>query len=78
MLEYSKLVSNGVKYNQYNLKASFRNNLSTMFDSDNYTPGESSFLLFSKYDIQIYNSDDQLVDLSDITVYKNNSVYLTD
>ncbi len=76
--EYQKIVSDGVKSSQYNLNISYKNPTNVMFDSENYTPGEHSFILESKYDIRILNSSGQVLDLSDITVYKNNQVYLTD
>ena len=78
VLDYSKIVSDGTKYNGYNIRVSIKNNSSTRFDSDNFTPGEHSFTLDSKYDILIYNSDGQIVDLSNINIYKNNAIYLTD
>lgn len=77
-LDYRAIVSDGVKANQYNLIISFRNLSSTWFDSENYTPGEHGFILESKYDIRILNSSGQVLDISDIKVYKNNQVYLTD
>lgn len=77
-LDYSKIVSDGNKYNGYNIRESIRNNSNVIFDTENYTPGESSFLLDSKYDIIIYNASGQVVDMSDLTVYKLYQVYLTD
>lgn len=72
----NSITANGTTYNNYYVKASYQNNSASTFNSDSYTSGLFGFSLTSKYDLTIYNSDGQVIDLSD-AVIKQDDVILS-
>jgi hypothetical protein len=63
--------TNGSTLNSYTFDATIKNNSSITWYSNDYTPGKCGFLLASKYDIIIKNSDGQTICLFDAIVKQN-------
>lgn len=63
--------TNGSTLNVYLFDATIKNSSSNTWYSNDYTPGKCGFLLASKYDIIIKNSDGQTICLYDAVVKQN-------
>jgi chitodextrinase len=71
----SALINTNNIYNSYLIYARIGNSSTTQpFDSGVTTPGLFGLQLMSKYDLVVYNSDNQVVDLSDVVVKQGSSI----
>ena len=57
--------------NDYYIRSYIRNSGSDLFFSGDYTPGKMGFILTSKYDLVLKNSNDQVIDLSDVVILQD-------
>ncbi len=57
--------------NDYYLRSFTRNSGSDLFFSGSVTPGKNGFILTSKYDLVLKNSNDQVIDLSDVVILQD-------
>ncbi len=70
--------TNGSTLNSYTFDATIKNSSSITWYSNDYTPGKCGFLLASKYDIIIKNSDGQTICLYDAVVKQNGTDVVND
>lgn len=54
--------------NKYYVHLEYKNNGTEVFNSNDYTPGLRGFILESKFDLKLLNSNNQIIDLSDVNV----------
>lgn len=64
----NSIICDGNSYNLFVIKVSYQNTGSTTFYSQDYTPDLMGFALTSKFDLVIYNSDNQMIDVSDAVI----------
>jgi len=55
-------------YNDYSVYFEYKNSGTKVFNSDDYTSGLCGFVLESKFDLKLLNSNNQVIDLSDVKV----------